>query len=153
MPRIPPVILFAAVLSASGVGAAEVNATVDAAHPGMAVAKSFAGISHEWGPFAKPDGGSVAQVHPVYLRLLEHLVAFNDAALKLTAPFSAASVKRLEAGSIEATRGISFAGRTFDNSADGNPIGARMEEKIPVAESGVHFHVAPASAVLLTVKP
>ena len=81
MPRIPPVILFAAVLSASGVGAAEVNATVDAAHPGMAVAKSFAGISHEWGPFAKPDGGSVAQVHPVYLRLLEHLVAFNDAAL------------------------------------------------------------------------
>ena len=79
--------------------------------------------------------------------------AAGDVALKLTAPFSAASVKRLEAASIEATRGISFAGRTFDNSADGNPIGALMEEKIPVAESGVHFHVAPASAVLLTVKP
>ena len=79
MARVFASAFFATILSASHAHA--LDATVDVTHPGRAVAKSFAGISHEWGPFAKPDGGSAAQVHPTYLRLLEHLCAFNDAPL------------------------------------------------------------------------
>jgi len=63
------------------VEAVAVTATIDVAHPGPAVPKSFAGFSREWRRFPSPDGGPAGAVHPAYLRLIEHLAAFNDEAL------------------------------------------------------------------------
>lgn len=58
-----------------------VSATLDVEHPGAAIPKSFAGFSREWRRFPVPDGGPASAVHPVYLRLLEHLSAFNEEGL------------------------------------------------------------------------
>jgi hypothetical protein len=67
--------------SAGAVEPVAVTATLDVSHPGPPVPKSFAGLSREWRRFPSPDGGPAGAVHPVYLRLLEHLVAFNDEGL------------------------------------------------------------------------
>jgi hypothetical protein len=74
--------LIATGFSESGaVEPVEVTATLDVTHPGAAVPKSFAGFSREWRRFPSPDGGPASAVHPTYLRLLEHLAAFNDEGL------------------------------------------------------------------------
>lgn len=60
---------------------AAVTATIDVAHPEAVIPKSFAGFSREWRRFPSPDGGPAGAVHPTYLRLLEHLAAFNEEGL------------------------------------------------------------------------
>jgi hypothetical protein len=57
---------------------------VDAQHSeGRLIPSGFAGFSREWRPFPTPADGEMSQVHPVYLRLLEHLSAFNKSALTI----------------------------------------------------------------------
>jgi hypothetical protein len=50
---------------------------------GLAIPSGFAGFSREWRPFPTPPDGEMSQVHPVYLRLLEHLSAYNKSALSI----------------------------------------------------------------------
>jgi len=77
----------------------------------------------------------------------------GDVTVTAGAKFLTATVKRLEAPDLGATRGISWAGRTFDGTPDGNPLGELHEEKLPATADGAHFRVAPASAALVTVTP
>lgn len=63
--------------------AGEIFATIDASRPGRAIPKSFAGLSREWRRFPYPESGVTSEVHPIYLRLLAHLCAFNDEALSI----------------------------------------------------------------------
>lgn len=60
-----------------------VTASVAADKPGRAIPASFAGLSREWRPFPVPADGDMSRVHPVYLRLLENLSAFNEKALSI----------------------------------------------------------------------
>ncbi|MEQ1859289.1 MAG: glycosyl hydrolase family 79 C-terminal domain-containing protein [Chthoniobacteraceae bacterium] len=67
----------------AGAISAEVTATIDASRSGRAIPKSFAGLSREWRKFPFPESGVTSEVHPVYLRLIEQLCAFNDEALSV----------------------------------------------------------------------
>ena len=61
------------------------------------------------------------------------------------------TLARLAAPSVRARYGVSFAGQTFDGSADGLPVGQRVTEAVPVqAGGGMVFVLPPASAALLT---
>lgn len=54
------------------------------------------------------------------------------------------------AGGVFAKEGLSFAGQTFDGSADGLPIGTMTPVSVPLGTDGAyHFSVAPASIALL----
>jgi hypothetical protein len=59
----------------------------------------------------------------------------------------------LEAPSLDATAGLTYAGQTFDGTADGNPMGELRQETVASKGDVLSFRVAPASAALLTVSP
>ena len=61
----------------------KVDATLDAAHPGREIPKSFAGFSREWRRFPFAQDGKADVVHPKYLQLLRNLCAFNEEALSI----------------------------------------------------------------------
>lgn len=63
-----------------------------------------------------------------------------------------AAVKRLQAPSMDATEHVTYAGQTYDNSADGNPVGKRQEESAPLT-GPLRLRLAPASAALVTITP
>ena len=84
------------------------------------------------------------------------VVLFNrhtsaSAQVTIEAAGKSADVKRLMAPALDATHGIRFAGQTFDDSTDGNPLGALQVEKISRQETGFQVTLAPASAALLTI--
>ena len=84
------------------------------------------------------------------------VVLFNrhasaSAQVNIESAGKSADVKRLTAPALDATRGIRFAGQTFDDSKDGNPLGALQVEKISRQETGFQITLAPASAALLTI--
>ena len=60
-----------------------ISVKLDAAHPGAAIAPSFAGFSREWRRFPYAEAGKPETVHPKYLQLLRNLCAFNDQALSI----------------------------------------------------------------------
>lgn len=141
-------------------GTGRTTITVNAPYYGMLVFAEAVARQARFVPVSTSGAGKVKLWATLDRRGALRVVAINkdatdagDVMLKVGTPFSGAAVKRLEAASIEATRGIRYAGQTFDDSADGNPIGALLEEKLPVADGGVHFRVAPASAVLVTLVP
>lgn len=70
--------------------------------------------------------------------------------MRLLGKQTGATLKRLEAPSLDATTGITYAGQTFDGSADGSSVGAVRQEAVPEQEGALRFLLAPASAVLLT---
>jgi hypothetical protein len=73
--------LLSLVALVASAAAADVVATVDAGGSGRPIPRSFAGLSREWRRFPSPDGGPASAVHPVYIRLIEQLAAFNEGAL------------------------------------------------------------------------
>ena len=82
MPRLI-FIAFAILPCLASAATVQVSVTVDKAHPGAAIPKSFAGFSREWRPFPTPDEGPASAVHPAYLGLIQQLAAFNDEALSI----------------------------------------------------------------------
>lgn len=64
-----------------------------------------------------------------------------------------AKLKRLSAPAPEATRGITWAGQTFDDSPDGNPLGALAIEAPIKDGAALRFTLAPCSVALLTSAP
>lgn len=85
--------------------------------------------------------------------LNKHLTSPAEVDIRLPGKQGAATLKRLEAPSLDATSGLTYAGRTFDQSADGSPVGALKDEAIRPVDGGLHFHIGPASAALLTITP
>ena len=73
--------------------------------------------------------------------------------LTIHLPGAKAAVKRLSAPSPGATEGMTFAGQTWDHSADGDPIGAVQEENIPISGGVLQMQIAPTTAALVTVSP
>lgn len=64
-----------------------------------------------------------------------------------------AKLRRLSAPASEATRGIFWAGQTFDNSPHGNLRGALFIEEPVKDGAAVRFTPAPCSTMLLTITP
>jgi hypothetical protein len=85
--------------------------------------------------------------------LNKHLIDAAEVDIRLPGKQGVGTLKRLEAPSLDATSGLTYAGQTFDQSADGNAVGALKDEAIRPADGGLRFRVAPASAALLTIAP
>ena len=63
-----------------------------------------------------------------------------------------ATLLRLEAaGNATARAGVTFAGQTFDGSADGRPLGTRVAESVPLAGGAYAFALPPRSAAVLEI--
>lgn len=77
----------------------------------------------------------------------------EEAEVEVRLQGSGASIKTLRAPMLTSTDGISFAGQTYDGSADGRPVGT-LEQPTVKAENGVlRLQVKPVSAVLATIQP
>ena len=48
--------------------------------------------------------------------------------------------------------GLEYAGQTWDDSMDGNPVGQRRVERVQAANGTFTLTVQPISAVMLTVR-
>lgn len=75
----------------------------------------------------------------------------NVADMTLHVAGSQAALTRLEAPSLNVTKGIIYAGQTYDGSTDGNPLGTRKEEPVAISGGTLRIQVGPASAALLTI--
>lgn len=53
------------------------------------------------------------------------------------------------AGGVTAEYGVTYAGQTYDNTPDGNPIGTRQPVNVPCSSGVYEIHVEPATAVLV----
>jgi hypothetical protein len=62
------------------------------------------------------------------------------------------TLKRLEAPAIAVSEGLRWAGQTFDDTPDGNPVGELNVETPVMHDGALSFRVEPASAVLVTVE-
>lgn len=71
-------LLTSCALAAETSPAIPVRVAIDAASPGIAIPKAFAGFSREWRRLPPPDAGPASTIHPVYARLVAHLCAFNE---------------------------------------------------------------------------
>jgi hypothetical protein len=63
-----------------------------------------------------------------------------------------AAIERLAAASYRDKTGITFAGKTFDNSSDGKAHGTLNVERAMPKDGEYEIQVAPTSAVLLTLE-
>jgi hypothetical protein len=70
----------------------------------------------------------------------------------LTGIKNGAILKRLTAPTATATRGITWAGQTFDDSPDGAPVGALSVETLAKDGETLRFTLAPCSAALVMLK-
>jgi hypothetical protein len=74
-----------------------------------------------------------------------------DCDVVLEVPGRSGSLKRLTAPSPDATKGIRLAGQSYDDTPDGNPVGALVTEVARNDGRGFQVRIGPASAVLLTI--
>jgi len=63
-----------------------------------------------------------------------------------------ATLKRLAAPAIAVSEGLRYAGQTFDESKDGKPVGELKVETPAMRDGAIHFHITPASEVVVEVK-
>jgi hypothetical protein len=64
-----------------------------------------------------------------------------------------ATLVRLHAPSLDASRGLTLGGSTWDGSPDGAPIGAVASEPLTQSGGGWSFDLAAYDAVVITLVP
>jgi hypothetical protein len=117
------------------------------AHEARFVPVQTAGTAKRVKFWATVDRAGMVRV----LVINKELAAPAEVEMHLPGRQAVATLKRLEAPSLDATSGLIYAGQTFDGSADGNPVGALKQEVLTEQDGVLRFPIGPASAALLSV--
>jgi Glycosyl hydrolase family 79 C-terminal beta domain len=77
----------------------------------------------------------------------------GKARIQLSNPRASGVLTRLRAPSVNATKGVTLAGQTFDDTVDGLPLGPYTSEQVVPKNGSYSLELPPATAALLTLNP
>jgi Glycosyl hydrolase family 79 C-terminal beta domain len=77
----------------------------------------------------------------------------GKARIQLSSPRASGVLTRLRAPSVNATKGVTLAGQTFDDTVDGLPLGSYTSEQVVPKNGSYSLELPPATAALLTLNP
>jgi Glycosyl hydrolase family 79 C-terminal beta domain len=77
----------------------------------------------------------------------------GKARIQLSSPRASGVLTRLRAPSVNATKGVTLAGQTFDDTVDGLPLGPYTSEQVVPKNGSYSLELPPATAALLTLNP